>query len=160
LHPVVESCNATFDKAAPCPRDIFECAGDKEIDESIFVYEELQSFDCDEDESLLPSTSSPEVVPASTFKVEVRQATTSFTAAVEVSQVEGEIISDQGAPSHIQKAHPPQQIIDNLNERVTQFLDQFISPALPTLSLLLYLSLEMLDMLFLIQVGSMSCMRS
>jgi hypothetical protein len=160
LHPVVESCNATFDKAAPCPRDIFECAGDKEIDESIFVYEELQSFDCDEDESLLPSTSSPEVVPASTFKVEVRQATTSFTAAVEVSQVEGEIISDQGAPSHIQKAHPPQQIIDNLNERVTQFLDQFISPALPTLSLLLYLSLEMLDMLFLIRVGSMSCMRS
>jgi hypothetical protein len=122
LHPVVESCNATFDKAAPCPRDIFECAGDKEIDESIFVYEELQSFDCDEDKSLLPSTSSPGVVPASTFKVEVRQATTSFTAAVEVSQVEGEIISDQGAPSHIQKAHPPQQIIDNLNERVTQFL--------------------------------------
>jgi hypothetical protein len=38
---------------------------------------------------------------------------------VEVSQVEGEIISEQGAPSHIQKAHPPQQIIGNLNERVT-----------------------------------------
>jgi hypothetical protein len=30
-----------------------------------------------------------------------------------------EIISDQGAPSHIQKAHPSQQIIGNLNERVT-----------------------------------------
>jgi hypothetical protein len=39
---------------------------------------------------------------------------------VEASWVEGEIISDQGAPSHIQKAHPPQQIIGNLNERVTQ----------------------------------------
>jgi hypothetical protein len=38
---------------------------------------------------------------------------------VEASRVEGEIISEQGAPSHVQKAHPPQQIIDNLNERVT-----------------------------------------
>jgi GTP1/Obg family GTP-binding protein len=39
---------------------------------------------------------------------------------VEASRVEGEIISELGAPSHIQKAHPPQQIIDNLNERVTR----------------------------------------
>jgi hypothetical protein len=37
---------------------------------------------------------------------------------VEASWVEGEIISESGAPSHIQKAHPPQQIIGN--ERVTQ----------------------------------------
>jgi hypothetical protein len=36
-----------------------------------------------------------------------------------VSRVEGEIIFELGAPSHIQKAHPPQQIIGNLNERVT-----------------------------------------
>jgi hypothetical protein len=40
---------------------------------------------------------------------------------VEASQFEGEIISDQGALSHVQKAHPPQQIIDNLNERHTRF---------------------------------------
>jgi hypothetical protein len=39
---------------------------------------------------------------------------------VEASQVEGEIVSEQGAPSHIQKAHPPQQIIGNLNEMVTR----------------------------------------
>jgi hypothetical protein len=38
---------------------------------------------------------------------------------VEASRVEGEIISKLGAPSHVQKAHPPQQIIGNLNERVT-----------------------------------------
>jgi hypothetical protein len=31
----------------------------------------------------------------------------------------GEIISELGAPSHIQKTHPPHQIIGNLNERVT-----------------------------------------
>jgi hypothetical protein len=39
---------------------------------------------------------------------------------VEPSQVEGEINSDQGAPTHNQKVHPPQQIIGNLNERVTR----------------------------------------
>jgi hypothetical protein len=38
---------------------------------------------------------------------------------VEASWVEGEIISEPGAPSHIQKVHPHQQIIGNLNERVT-----------------------------------------
>jgi hypothetical protein len=32
----------------------------------------------------------------------------------------GEIVSELGAPSHIQKAHLPQQIIGNLNERVTR----------------------------------------
>jgi hypothetical protein len=36
-----------------------------------------------------------------------------------MSWVEGEIISKQGAPSHIQKAHSPQQIIGNPNESVT-----------------------------------------
>jgi hypothetical protein len=41
---------------------------------------------------------------------------------VEASRVEGEIIFEPGAPSHIQKAHPPQWIIGNLNERVTRFL--------------------------------------
>jgi hypothetical protein len=117
---VVESCDVTFDETAPCPRDVFDCAGDKEIEESIYIDEELQSFNCDEDELLISSTSSPELVPTFTLEVETPQATTSSTAAVEASRVEGEIISDQGAPSHIQKAHPPQQIIDNLNERVTQ----------------------------------------
>jgi hypothetical protein len=37
-----------------------------------------------------------------------------------VSRVEGDIISEQGALSHIQKSHPPQQIIGNLNKRVTR----------------------------------------
>jgi hypothetical protein len=39
-----------------------------------------------------------------------------------VSQVEEEIVSEQGAPSHVQKAHPHQQIIGNLNEMVTRSL--------------------------------------
>jgi hypothetical protein len=117
---VVESYDVTFDETAPCPCDVFECAGDKEMEESIFLDEELQSFNGDEDEPLHLSTSSPELVPSFTLKAEAPQATTSSIATVETSQVEGEIISEQGAPSHIQKTHPPQPIIGNLNERVTQ----------------------------------------
>jgi hypothetical protein len=115
---VVESCDVTFDETAPCPRDVFECAGDIEMEESIFVDEGLQGVNGDEDDPILHSTSSPELVPTSTHEAEAPQATTSSTAAVEASQVEEEIISESGAPPHIQKAHPPQQIIGNLNERI------------------------------------------
>jgi hypothetical protein len=119
---IVESYVVTFDETAPCPHDAFECAGDKEMEESIFVDKKLHGVDDDEDEPLLSSTSSPEPVPDSTLEAEAPQATTSFIAAVEASQVQGEIISEQGAPSHVQKAHSPQQIIGNLNERVTRSL--------------------------------------
>jgi hypothetical protein len=98
---IVESYNVTFDKTNPCPCHVFKCVDDKEMEESIFIDEELQGFDGDEDEPLLPSTSSPELVPASTLEVKAPQDTTSSTAAVEASRVEGEIISEQGAPSHI-----------------------------------------------------------
>jgi hypothetical protein len=67
---VVKSCDVIFDETAPCPCDVFECAGDKEMKEGIFVDEELQVFDGDEDESLHPSTSMSELVPASTLEVE------------------------------------------------------------------------------------------
>jgi hypothetical protein len=118
----LESCDVTFDEIGSCPFDVLECVGDKEMEESIFVDEGLQSIESDEDESLLPSISLPEPVPASTLEVEAPQATTSSTATVEASRVDGEITSEQGAPSHIQKAHPPQQITGNLNERVTRYL--------------------------------------
>jgi hypothetical protein len=117
---VVESYDVTFDETAPCSCDVFECAGDKEIEESIFVDEELQGVNGDEDKPLLPSTSSPEHVSAFTLEAEAPQATTSSTTVVEASWVEGEIISESGAPSHVQKTHPPQQIIGNLNKRVTR----------------------------------------
>jgi hypothetical protein len=57
----------TFDETAPCPRDVFECAGDKEMEEGIFLDDGIQGVDGDEYEPLLPSTSSPEPVPASTL---------------------------------------------------------------------------------------------
>jgi hypothetical protein len=66
---VVESCDVTFDETAPCTRDVFESVGDKEMEESIFVDEELHGFEGDEDEHIAPaSTSSPRPVPASTFE--------------------------------------------------------------------------------------------
>jgi hypothetical protein len=98
---VVESCDVTINETAPCPWDVFECAGDKEMKNSIFVDEGLQDINGDEDEPLLPSTSSPEPISASTLEPEAPQATTSSTVAVEISRVEGEIISELGAPSHV-----------------------------------------------------------
>jgi hypothetical protein len=38
---VVESCDVTFDETAPCPRYVFECVGDKEMEEIIFVDERV-----------------------------------------------------------------------------------------------------------------------
>jgi hypothetical protein len=67
---IVELCDVTFNETAPCPRDIFECAGDKEMEESFFVDEELHDVNGDEDDPLLPSTSSPDPVPASTLETE------------------------------------------------------------------------------------------
>jgi hypothetical protein len=78
------------------------------MEESIFVAEGLQGIDSVEDEPLLPSISSPESFPASTLEAEAPRSTTSSTAAVEASRVEGEIVSELGAPPHIQKRHPPQ----------------------------------------------------
>jgi hypothetical protein len=86
-----------------CIRNVNKCGGDKEMEESIFICEELQGFDGDEDEPLHPSTSSPKLVPTSILEAEAPHATTSSIVAVEVSRVEEKIISEQGAPSHIQK---------------------------------------------------------
>jgi hypothetical protein len=117
---VIESCDVIFDETTPCPHDVFECADDKEIEEIIIIHEGLQGVDGDKDDPLLSSTSSPELVPTSTLEAEAPQATTSSTTVVETSQVDGEIISESGAASHIQKAHPPQHIIGNQNKSVTR----------------------------------------
>jgi hypothetical protein len=38
---IVESYDVTFNETIPCPCDVFECVGDKEMDESIYVDEEI-----------------------------------------------------------------------------------------------------------------------
>jgi hypothetical protein len=118
---VGESCDVTFDETAPYTHDVFESASDKEMEESIFVDEELQGFEGDEDKHIAPaSTSSPGPVPASTLEAEAPQAANSSSVGVQASGTQEEINSENGAPSHIQMAHPPQQIIGNSNERVTR----------------------------------------
>jgi hypothetical protein len=53
LYTIVKSYDVTFDETAPCPHDVFECVGDNEMEDSIFVNEELHGFNGVEDESLL-----------------------------------------------------------------------------------------------------------
>jgi hypothetical protein len=106
---VVELCDVTFNETAPCTRDVFESASEKKMEESIFVDKELQGSEGDEDEHIAPaSTSSPGSVSASSLEAEAPQAATSSSAAVPASGIQGEINSKNGAPSHIQKAHPSQ----------------------------------------------------
>jgi hypothetical protein len=82
---VIESYDVIFDETTPYPRNVFECAGDKEIEKNIFIDEELQGFDDDKDESLLSTISSVELVSAFTLKTEAPQTTTSSTVVVEAS---------------------------------------------------------------------------
>jgi hypothetical protein len=65
---IVESCDVTFNETAPYPHDVFECVSGKEMEEDIFIDEELHGFDGDEDDPLNLSTSSPELIPAFTLK--------------------------------------------------------------------------------------------
>jgi hypothetical protein len=71
------------------------------MEESIFVDEGLQVIDGDEDEPLLPLHHHSSIFLLPHLKKRPPQATTSSTAAVEASQVDEEIISEQGAPSHV-----------------------------------------------------------
>jgi hypothetical protein len=98
---IVESYDVTIDETTSCSHDAFGCVDEKEIEESIFIHDGLQGIDDDKEEPLLPSTSSPKYVPVVTLQAEAPQATTSSKVEVEASRVEGEIISEQGAPSHI-----------------------------------------------------------
>jgi hypothetical protein len=55
---VVDSCYVTFDETTPGARDVFENAGDKLMEESIFVDEEQQGFEGDEDEHITHASTS------------------------------------------------------------------------------------------------------
>jgi hypothetical protein len=66
---VVESYDMTFDETTPYPHDVFKSIGDKEMEESIFVDEDLQGVEGGKDEHIaLTSTSSPGHVSASTSR--------------------------------------------------------------------------------------------
>jgi hypothetical protein len=104
---VVELCDVTFDETATCPCDVFKCASDKEMEESIFIDEELQNFDGDEDESLLSSTSSPKLV----LLLHLKQRLLGLLHLPQ-QQWRHHRLRGRSSPSrklsHIQKVHPPQ----------------------------------------------------
>ena len=50
---IMESCDVTFDESTPCASSVFECAGDQEMSESIFVDGDLPALGDDEDDPLL-----------------------------------------------------------------------------------------------------------
>jgi hypothetical protein len=106
---IVESCDVTFDETAPCSCDVFRNAGDKEMKDNIFVDEDLQGIEGDEDEHIThASTLSHGPIFASTLEAKTHQVATSSSAGVYASWIEGEINFENGAPSHIQKVYPPQ----------------------------------------------------
>lgn len=86
-----------------------------------------------------------------------------------------EVTSERGAPRRIYRMHPPQQIIGNINERITRhnakisysaysaFVVSFEPLRFHPLHirlLLLLLNLRILDTNFLMQIDLMSCMTS
>jgi hypothetical protein len=47
---VVETCEVTFNETMPCSVPVFECVGDQEIDESIFIEENEKDADWEDAE--------------------------------------------------------------------------------------------------------------
>ena len=132
------------------------------MSESIFVDGNLPVLYDDEDDPLLPAiTPASKLAPASSTPAEGHASSTSSSTAFGPTPVafDGEIISQRKAPQHIQRRYHPQLMIGDLGERVQgpNLLNMLISLIL---HLLLLLSPMMLDTLFLIQTGSMSCMKS
>ena len=126
-----ETCEVTFDETAPCNSSVFEVAGDDELGTSIFEDEEeaaegeaeattramdpaVSVTSSDDDDGLDPTTS--------TSRGLIEEVTQASPAAPEETPVlvEEEATSTREAPRHIQRRHPPQQMLGDLNERVTR----------------------------------------
>jgi hypothetical protein len=106
---VIESCDVSFNEAAPCTHHVFESVDDNKMEESIFVDEELRASRVTKMKILLlHQLHHLGLCPTSTPEAEVPQAATSSSEGLHGSGIEREINSKIGAPSHIQKAHPPQ----------------------------------------------------
>jgi hypothetical protein len=128
---VIETYEVTFDETMPCFVPIFECAGDQEISESIFVEENEEDADWGDAK---PTSSATLVKSATTTLVHGPDPSSSTTwgpnepppqprpAAPEeaLAIVEGEATSLREAPWHIQRRHLPQTMIDDISQRVTR----------------------------------------
>jgi hypothetical protein len=124
---IMETCEVTFDETLPSPSPVFEHAGPDQVGETIFVEEKHDDSDCGDSE-LNPLAALVE--PTSTTSDDGPNMTSSTTwGLLEPKSVEpraaeatidGEANSARDAPHHVQRDHPPQQMIGDLHERVTR----------------------------------------
>ena len=110
----------------PCSTPIFECAGDEEIGESIFVEEEHEEADWSDPEPTPPATPLEPTMSTLAHGPDLSSSTTwgpceqppqPVSAAPEeaLAAVEGEATSSREAPRHIQRRHPPQTMIGDID---------------------------------------------
>jgi hypothetical protein len=124
---VVETCEVTFDKTMSCSVPVFESAGDQKIGGSIFVEENEE--DADWGDAELTSSAAPvkSVTTTSAYGADPSSSTTwgpheppsqPTPAAPEEAPaaVEGEATSSREAPRHIQRRHPPQTMIGDIDQ--------------------------------------------
>jgi hypothetical protein len=131
---IMETCEVTFDETAPCPSLVFEPTGLDQMGHTIFVEEEHDDTDWG-DRKLTPpavrvesasNTSADGPDPTSSTTWGPLKPVPTETGGVEAA-VEGEATSSREAPHHIQHRHPPQQMIEELHERVARSRSQQIS---------------------------------
>ena len=130
---VMETCEVTFDETMPSSVSVLERAGDEEMGDSIFV-EDDDDADWDDPK---PSQPAAPIEPASTTSAHGLEPSTSTSwgpceplpqSTEEAPAVdEGEATSSLGAPRHIQRRHPPQTMIGDIDERVTRSKSYHIS---------------------------------
>jgi hypothetical protein len=114
----VETCEVTFDETQPRSQLVFECAGDDELGEEIFLDEEHEHGD-DEDGGVVPPA---EHVPTTSTTVVDGLSPTPTTTNQERGEAvaEGEVASRREPPRRVQVDHPALRIIGDLNERTTR----------------------------------------
>src|SRR6185503_5275540 len=123
---IVKTCNVTFDESTSSLSASVECAGDDEFGQDIFEDEdEPEAFENDggvpaSAAGPLPGESSSDddagpLPTASTSWGPIEQVTQASPAAPEE-----EATSTREAPRHIQRRHPPQQMLGDLNKRTTR----------------------------------------
>lgn len=112
---IMETCEVTFDETKPCSSVVFECAGDDEMDQTIFEDEKEDGEEDDEDGGVPVD---PRVPPTSTTVDGGPSPTRTSTHQHEQGQdrveaaTEGEAISRHEAPRRVQADHPPSKSLE------------------------------------------------
>jgi hypothetical protein len=104
INQILETCEVTLDETQPCIQLVFECAGDAELGEEIFLWEEHVHGD-DEDGGVVPPV---EHVPTTSTMVMDGPSPTP-TAIIQdqgEATIEGEVASRREPPRHLQEDHP------------------------------------------------------